>query len=61
MLKTRQSLIHVDYSESYNNTQQDVIQSAYFGQQNFSIFTSYSYYREADQGDLVKIPIVVIS
>ena len=31
-LKTGEALIHVDYSESYNNTQQDEIQSAYFGQ-----------------------------
>ena len=39
-LKTGEALIHVDYSKSYNNTQQDEIQSAYFGQQN---------YREADK------------
>ena len=31
-LKTREALIHLDYSENYNNTQQDEIQSAYFGQ-----------------------------
>ena len=36
--------IHVDYSKSYNNTQQVEIQSVYFDQQNFSIFTSCSYY-----------------
>ena len=60
-LKAGEALIHVDYSESYNNTQQDEIQSAYFGQQNFSIFTSYSYYREAEQRDLAKISIAVIS
>ena len=30
-LKTGEALIHVDYSESYNNTQQDEIQSACFG------------------------------
>ena len=38
-LKTGEALIHVDFSESYNNTQQDKIQSAYVGQQNFSSFT----------------------
>ena len=38
-LKTGEALIHVDFSESYNNTQQDEIQSAYVGQQNFSTFT----------------------
>ena len=38
-LKTGEALMHVDFSESYNNTQQDEIQSAYVGQQNFSTFT----------------------
>ena len=56
-VKTGEAFVRVDYSESYNNTEQDEIQSAYFGQQNFSIFTSCSYYREAEQGDLAKIPI----
>ena len=60
-LKTGEVLIHVEYSKSYNNTKQDEIHSAYFGQQNFNIFTSCSYYREAEQGDLVKMPIAVIS
>ena len=60
-LKTGEVLIHVNYSKSYIKTQQDEIQSAYFGQQNFTIFTSCSYYREAEQGDLAKIPIAVIS
>ena len=60
-LKTGEALIHVDYSESYNNTKQDEIQSGYFGQQNVTIFTSCSYYREAEQGKLAKIPIAMIS
>ena len=58
-LKPREVLIHVDYSESYGNAQQDEIQSAYFGQQSFSIFTSCSYYR--DQEELKKFPMAVIS
>ena len=58
-LKTGEALIHVDCSESYNNTQQDEIQSACFGQQNFSIFTSCSYYRESEQDDLTRIPILI--
>ena len=37
-LKTEEALILVDYSENYNNTQQDEIQSTYFIQQNFSIW-----------------------
>ena len=60
-LKTGLAFIHVDYSESYNNTQQDEIQSAYFGQQNCSVFISCSYCREAEQGDLPKIPVAVVS
>ena len=47
-LKTEEALIHVDYSNSYNKTQQDEIQSAYFGQQGFSIFTSWSHYPVAE-------------
>ena len=39
-LKTAETLIYLVYSKTYNNTQQDEIQSAYFGQQNFSIFAS---------------------
>ena len=39
-LKTGEALIGVDYSNSYNKTQQDEIQSSYFVQQNFSIFVS---------------------
>ena len=35
-----EALIYVDYSESYDNTVTHKIQSAYFGQQNLSIFTS---------------------
>ena len=30
-LKTGEALIHVDYSQSYHNTQQDEISSVYFG------------------------------
>ena len=54
-------LIHVSYSESYGNAPQDEIQSAYFGYQNFSIFTSCSYYREKELADLVAVPMSVIS
>ena len=33
-------LVHVDYSENYENEQQDECQSAYFGHSTFSIFTA---------------------
>ena len=37
-------LIHCDYSENYKNTQQNEIQSAYFGQSSFSLLTACIYY-----------------
>ena len=42
-LKNTDVLLHVDFSESYKNVNQDEIQSAYFGQSLFSIFTAYAY------------------
>ena len=61
-LKIGEALIYVDYSESYNNVEQCEIQGAYFAQQNVSGFISCSlYYNEAEQGNLAKIPIAVIS
>ena len=41
-LQENEVILHVDYSESYN-TQQDKIQSAYFGNSTFSINTVYGY------------------
>ena len=35
--------VHVDYAESYRNNQQDEIQSGYFGNSSFSIFTACCY------------------
>ena len=37
-LQENEVILHV--AESYNNTQQDEIQSAYFGNSTFSIFTA---------------------
>jgi len=53
-------LVHVDYSESYKNKQQNEIQSAYFGQSSFSLFTACVYHND-DNGNLVKRPICVVS
>ena len=36
-------MVQVDFAESYKNEQQDAIQSAYFGNQCFSIFTACCY------------------
>ena len=45
-LKQNDLLIHVDYSENYNNKQQWEIQSAYFGHASFSIFTACCYFKD---------------
>ena len=37
-------MVQVDFAESYKNDQQDAIQSAYFGNQCFSIFTACCYF-----------------
>ena len=42
-LQENEVILLVDYFESYNNTQQDGIQSAYFGNSTFSIFTACGY------------------
>ena len=47
-LKTNEFIIHVDYSESYKDKEQDEIQSAYFGHNSFSIFTLCCYTRGID-------------
>ena len=42
-LQENEVILLVDHYESYNNTQQDGIQSAYFGNSTFSIFTACGY------------------
>ena len=55
-------LVHVDYAESYKNSQQNEIQSAYFGNTAFSIFTACCYTKSLDDdGGLKKDSIFVIS
>ena len=39
----KEVLIQVDYSENYTNKDQSQVQSAYFGQKPFSIFTVCCY------------------
>ena len=38
-------LVYVDFAESYRNDQQNEIQSAYFVNQSFSLFTSCCYFK----------------
>lgn len=59
-LKQDEAILNVDYSESYKNKQQDEIQSAYFGQSTFSLFTASVYHLDGS-GSLIKRPIAVVS
>ena len=59
-LKPGEALIHVDYSQSYSNSQQDEVHSTYFAQQNFHMFTFCSYYHDSGEDNLTKVPKVVI-
>ena len=52
---------HVDYAESYKNSQQNEIQRAYFGNTTFSIFTACCHTKSLDNGGLKKDSIVVVS
>lgn len=39
-------LVHIDYSENYKNKQQDEIKTAFYGQEQFSLYTACVYFRE---------------
>ena len=55
-----QILVHVDYPESYKNSQQNEIQSAYFWNCTFSTFTACCYKKSLHNG-LKKDTIVVLN
>ena len=46
-------LIHLDYRENYKSKHQSKIQSAYFGNKSFSLFTACTYYQNG------KLPITI--
>ena len=54
-------ILHVDFAESYRNYQQDAIQSAYFGNQIFGIFTTCCYTKPVGSGDLQNDGAVVVA
>lgn len=51
-------LIHTDYSENYKNRQADEIKAAYFGHQQFSIYTACVYYRGKDKVEVKNFGLV---
>ena len=52
-------LVYVGFAESYRNDQQDEIQSDYFGNQSFSIFTSCCYFKDVTSEVRNKSVVVV--
>ena len=54
-------MFYADFAESYENDQQDVIQSAYFGNQCFSIFTVYCYTKNPNNNDVKNDNAIVIT
>ena len=59
-LKQSDLLIHVDYSQNYDNKHQNEVQSAYFGHNSFSIFTACCYFQD-ETNSLAKQAITVTS
>ena len=59
LLSPKDLMIQIDFAESYKNEQQDVIQSAYFGNQCFSIFTGCCYFNV--QGNIKNDNVIVVS
>ena len=57
-LQENKVMLHLDYSDSYNNTLQDEIQSVYFGNSIFSIFTACGYI--LNERELSKRSVVVV-
>ena len=61
-LDTNELLLHIDYSENYKSKQQNAIQSAYFGNTSFSLFTACAYYRDiTDKHELKTVPLTITS
>ena len=60
-LEEDEILLHVDYSENYENKQQGEIQSAYFGHTTFSLFTACCYLRLPNEDDLHKDHLTITS
>ena len=56
-LKDNEIIIHVDFSENYDNKQQNTTQSACFGYQSFSLYTVCIYYNEKG---IVKVEMLVL-
>ena len=56
-LMERELLINLDFGENYSNRNQNEIQSAYFGNNSFSLFTACAFYN--NQGKTEKVFITI--
>ena len=52
-------VIHVDFSENYENKQQNEIQSAYFGHENFALYTACAWFSNSHGATESKSFVVV--
>ena len=59
-LQENKVILDVDYSECYNNTQQDEIQTTYFGNSTFSIFNACSYILD-QRNELPKVLLLFLA
>ena len=53
-------MLHVDFAESYKNDQQDAIQSVYFGNQCFRIFTACFHTKSPNNKDVRNDNVIVV-
>ena len=60
-IKVNEVLIHLDYSENYKSQDENEIQSAYFGQASFSLFTACPYYRCSETNEVRRMPTTIAS
>ena len=54
-------MLHVDFTESYQNDQHDAIQSAYFGNQCLRTFTVCCYAKSPNNNDVRKDNVIVVT
>ena len=67
-LKENEVILSVDFSRNYDNKQVHEVQSAYFGHENFTLYTAACYFHKSldidgksDPNDLTVIPMAIIS
>ena len=54
-------MLHVDFAENYKNDHQDTIQSAYFRNQRFRIFTACCYAKSTNNNDFRNYNVIVVA